>query len=72
MANYLSVLNFIKEDVEGTATGNISEMCKIIDLLTCTMDFFRNVYADNIDSKAVIDALKKNIPSEGNKSFHCE
>ena len=59
MANYLSVLNFIKEDVEGTATGNISEMCKIIDLLTCTMDFFRNVYADNIDSKAVIDALKK-------------
>jgi len=59
MANYLSVLSFIKEDIAGNATGNIEELCKTIDLLTYTMDFFRNVYADNADSKAEINALKK-------------
>lgn len=59
IANYLSVLNFIKEDTTASATCDLGEMYKIIDLLAYTMDFFRNVYTDNIDSKAVINSLKK-------------
>ena len=59
MANYLSVLNFIKEDIASNTTGDVREMFKIIELLTHTMDFFRNVYADNIDSNTVINVLKK-------------
>ena len=59
MANYLSVLNFIKEDIASNTTGDVREMFKIVELLTYTMDFFRNVYADNIDSKTLINALKK-------------
>ena len=59
MANYLNVLNFIREDIAGNATHDLSEMYNVIDLLIYTMDFFRNLYTDITDAKAVIDALKK-------------
>lgn len=59
MANYLSVLNFIKEDIADNVTDDVKEIFTNIELLTHTMNFFRSIYSDNINSEAVINALEK-------------
>lgn len=59
MANYLSILNFIKEDIADNATNDIREMLKIIELLAGTMDFFRNIYSDSSDTESLINTVKK-------------
>lgn len=58
MANYLSVLTFIKEDIADNATDDEQEMFTNIELLTHTMDFFRSIYSDNINSEAIINVLE--------------
>ena len=59
LANYLSVLNFIREDIVNEKEFDKVELVKTIELLTHTMDFFRNIYSDNINYKSMILALKQ-------------
>ncbi len=65
MANYLSVLNFIREDIEHTATPEIQEMIKNIELLTYTIEFFRGIYSDKINIDALISAIHKIYNKKG-------
>ena len=58
IANYLGVIQFMKEDISSN-NEEIQELLKIIDSLTYTMDFFRNIYSDNIDSNAVINDINR-------------
>ena len=65
MANYLSVLNFIREDIKNTQTPEVQEMMKNIELLTCTMEFFRSIYSDKINPNILEAAINKIYDSKG-------
>ena len=59
MANHLSILKFIQEDLADFDRPEIKEMLKTIDLLSITMDFFRNIYSPKIDPVAVSKDLQQ-------------
>ena len=71
LANYLSIIQFMKEDI-ATNTEEIQELIKIIDTLTYTMDFFRNIYSDNTDSNAIIDDINRICNIKGIKIVFAE
>ena len=59
MANYLIILNFIREDIEDSGQPEVMEMLHNIELMTYTMDFFRNIYTDNINPDALMTDIEK-------------
>lgn len=57
MANHLSVMKFLQEDLGNSDVHEVKELLKIVDLLTFTMDFFRNIYtasSANSDIKKIL------------------
>ena len=59
MANHLSILKFLQEDLADSDIPEVKEILKTIDLLSVTMSFFRNIYSPKVDSIAVSKDLKK-------------
>lgn len=59
MANYLSILKFYQDDLNHLNQKEIQEVSKLIDLLSHTMSFFRNIYSPKIDSNSLSEDLKK-------------
>jgi hypothetical protein len=45
IANHISVMKFLYEDIGHSDVYEIKELLNCIDLLSCTMDFFRNIYS---------------------------
>lgn len=45
MANHLSIMKFIQEDLVFSQCPEVKELMSSVDLLTLTMDFFRSIYA---------------------------
>ena len=58
IANYLSIIKFLQEDIKEKATPEILELNKNIDLLSYTMDFFRNAYSDSVQSAKTPEIIK--------------
>lgn len=71
MANSLSVMKFLQEDIDASQNHELKELFKTVDLLTYTMDFFRRIYSLSENSIQVngilLDILQsKNISLIGN------
>jgi hypothetical protein len=45
MANHLSVMRFLGEDLKNTDIHEVKELLRNADLLACTADFFRGIYS---------------------------
>lgn len=70
MANSLSIMKFLQEDISFSDNEVIKELFQNIDLMTCTMDFFRNIYASSKNrvriNEILLNILKlKNISLSG-------
>ncbi|MDR1333171.1 MAG: hypothetical protein LBJ69_02085 [Holosporales bacterium] len=57
VANHLSVLVFLKEDLVNK-TQELSELFTLIDMLTHTMDFFRNIYATSGTISNIMETMQ--------------
>ena len=57
MANHLSIMKFLQEDLANSDVDEVKELLKTIDLLTLTMDFFRNIYANSGGISSVREIL---------------
>ena len=61
MAGYLSVIKFIQEDLTdtGAALGSteLRELSKNLDLLSLTMEFFRNIYSGYETRKVLLNIM---------------
>ncbi|MDR0695384.1 MAG: hypothetical protein LBF56_01250 [Holosporales bacterium] len=45
IANHLSIMKFLGEDLKNTDIYEVKELLRNADLLSCTADFFRSVYS---------------------------
>ncbi|MDR3224013.1 MAG: hypothetical protein LBT03_00275 [Holosporales bacterium] len=59
MANYLSIIKFIQEDLNKINNHELDELFVNIDLLTYTMDFFRGIYSASGSVINLCDVLCK-------------
>ena len=59
MANHLSIIKFLQEDLAEHNSPELKELLRTVDLLSLTMDFFRNIYSAKIDSVSLFETLKK-------------
>lgn len=59
MANYLSIMQFLKEDMEDFGSCDLNELNATIDLMTYTMDFFRNLYSSEGGRSKISSTLQK-------------
>lgn len=57
MANSLSVMKFLQENIAPSENNEIQELFKHIDLMTYTMDFFRNIYSSSVNTVRINDVL---------------
>lgn len=60
MANSLNVIKFLQEDIFPSENDTIKELFQNIDLMTYTMDFFRNIYTSS-ESRGRINEKLLNI-----------
>jgi hypothetical protein len=58
IANYLSILKFLEEDICFSYNAETVEFIKNIDLLSFTMDFFRNIYSNSSQSSNQFENIK--------------
>lgn len=58
IANYLSIIKFLQEDIKENESAEILELNKSIDLLSYTMDFFRNVYGSSVQPSKAPEIIK--------------
>ncbi|MDR3030944.1 MAG: hypothetical protein LBU35_00990 [Holosporales bacterium] len=58
IANYLSVMKFLQDDIRPSNTPEAIELIKSIDLLSYTMDFFRSVYTGSVQNSNVLGIIK--------------
>ncbi len=59
MANHLSVLKFIQEDLQSENPALSNEMRRSLDLLINTLDFFRSLFVESPEPIRVYDILLK-------------
>ena len=59
MANHLSIIKFLQEDLAEHNSPELKELLRTVDLLSLTMDFFRNIYSAKIDFPTLFETLKK-------------
>ncbi|MDR1391118.1 MAG: hypothetical protein LBI95_01975 [Holosporales bacterium] len=57
MANHISVMKFIQEDLENAGIHGSKDLLESIDLLVQTMDFFRSMYATSEKSSNIRNIL---------------
>lgn len=69
LANHLSILAFIKEDLSNSDQPEVKEIVDTVDILMSTMDFFRNIYATKVDPSAVLASIEKIYEQKGIKIF---
>jgi len=69
IANSLSVIRFLQEDIDSSENYEIKELFKNIDLMVYTMDFFRNIYSYS-GKKPKINEILFNILSLKNISLN--
>ena len=62
ISGYLSVMKFLQEDLKSCENDDLKMLLDDIDLLSYTMDFFRNLYsaskAQNITSNNILNIYK--------------
>ena len=59
MANHLSVLKFIQEDLQSENPALSNEIRRSLDLLINTLDFFRSIFVESTEPIRVYDILLK-------------
>lgn len=57
MANSLSIIKFLQEDIASSENNETKEFFKHIDLMTYTMDFFRNIYSSSLNTVKLDEIL---------------
>lgn len=60
IANSLSIIRFLQEDLSYSENRDLEDLSKNIDLMTYIMDFFRNIYSVS-DNRAKINEILLNI-----------
>lgn len=75
IANHLSVMKFLQEDLKSSYIYEVKELLGTVDLLTATMDFFRNIYSASgsisSTSKVITEIYKlKGVVLKGSEFFY--
>lgn len=57
LANHLSVIQFLRDDLSERKDDEFMELCRGIDCLSLTLRFFRNIYLSNGDVECLVNIV---------------